>query len=1143
MSIFRRPLTWIVLALACVSAAFVAYRYFPRAFPLVALDIRMDRERALRSARELAAARDIGPASARQAASFGSAQDVQTFVELEGGGKEAFARLLREGLYSPYTWRVRHFKERETHEATFRFRPDGQPVGFAEKIREDAPGAALPGDWARAIAEDAAASAWQVRFAPLALVEQSQERRPAGRVDHTFAYERSDRRLGDGRYRLRLVVTGHRLTELTWFIKIPEGFSRRYDEMRAANSAIGIGSGIATLLLYGIGGVALGIFMLLRRRALLWRPALEAAIVIAALQWLAILNGWPLAWMGYDTAIAAREFALDFFARSLLAFVALTGMLALTFMAAEGLTRLAFGHHPQLWRLWRREAAASAEIAGRVVAGYLLVGLFFAYEVALYFAATRKLGWWTPSEALMHPDVLAYYAPWLAAIAPSLMAGVWEECLFRAVPLAGAALIGDRFGNRRLWIGAAMIVQAIVFGAGHAEYPTQPAYARAVELIIPSFFFGAIYLQYGLLPGIVLHYAFDVVWFALPLFVADAPGVIAQRVVVILLTLVPLLVVAWQRYRARSWTTLPDDLRNAAWTPPEAAPPAVVVARLVEPIAAHRHTARVIVAIGIVAAVAWLATATFRSPVPPLWITAERAAAIARDTLARQGFTPDAKWHVLPVAEAEAGPGHRFVWRVGGRRLYEALLGTYLPVPRWRVRVITFEGPVADRAEEWTVIISGAGEVRRVRHQLPEGRAGANVTEAAAREIAQRSARKWFGVPAERLREISVSPAKRPARTDWAFTFADRAAPKLPTGEARISVGVAGDQEADAYRFVHIPEQWERDQRRGELFRTIGRMVSGVAATALVLGGAIAGLISWSRRRFSTRVFLVTLVAVLVVSIAQAANDWPRTLARFSTAQPWPLQLMMLGLVPMVMAPIGAAFMGLVAGYAVQYAPASSRHGVSAGPPERRWTFLKGGAPPPPGALGVALGAASAGIAAVGPALVRTAPRAWPSYDGASTFLPAAAPLLQSLDTVISGVAVLLLVVALVDRWTDGWRDRRVMGTMLFATFGFGFGAMPALQAGVVPWLIAGLTATVLFQVLYVWVLRFDVAVLPVMLATIEVFKLVQHAIRRPYPGSVVGDILAALASAALAWLMLRLWDRVRIHTPEAEPVQTPAGL
>src|SRR6185295_7437718 len=223
----RNPLLWIALALFSIASAVFAWRYFPGAFPIVSLDLRMDRGAALGAARALASERHVGPSDAREAASFSLDESVQTFVELEGGGKPAFAALVADPLYSPYRWRVRHFKEREKHEATFDFAADGTANGFAERLQEDAPGAALAAPAARAIAESTATGAWHVDLAPYHAVEQSEDRRTGGRVDHTFVYERTDRTLGEGRYRLRLAVGGDSLTELAYFVKIPDAFSRR----------------------------------------------------------------------------------------------------------------------------------------------------------------------------------------------------------------------------------------------------------------------------------------------------------------------------------------------------------------------------------------------------------------------------------------------------------------------------------------------------------------------------------------------------------------------------------------------------------------------------------------------------------------------------------------------------------------------------------------------------------------------------------------------------------------------------------------------------------------------------------------------------------------------------------------------------
>ena len=217
----RKPVLWVLLAaLAVVSAGF-SWRYFTQAFPLLSVDIRMDRQGALARARQLASEQQLGPPDYRDAASFSLESEVQTFVELEGGGKPAFAELVGDNLFTPYRWQVRHFKERERREATFSFAPDGTPNGFIERLREDAPGAVLPEPDARGIAESAGRGAWRVDLAPFQPVEHSQERRIGGRLDHTFVYERPDRRLGEGRLRLRLTVSGDKLTEVTYFIKVP----------------------------------------------------------------------------------------------------------------------------------------------------------------------------------------------------------------------------------------------------------------------------------------------------------------------------------------------------------------------------------------------------------------------------------------------------------------------------------------------------------------------------------------------------------------------------------------------------------------------------------------------------------------------------------------------------------------------------------------------------------------------------------------------------------------------------------------------------------------------------------------------------------------------------------------------------------
>src|SRR5215471_15968204 len=279
----RRPLFWLMFAALSIAAAIFTVKNFSTAFPLVAIDLRMDRAEALRVARSEVEKNGWPPKDFDQAAEFSADQEVQNFIELEGGGKPELRRIVQQKLFAPYTWRVRQFKQGDAHETLVRFTPDCAPYGIVVKLPDQEKGANKPVEEARRIAEEAAVNEWKVDLTRYQLVESSLEVRPGGRADHTFVYERQDERPGDGRYRLRLVVGGDKLTELTHFVQIPEAFTRRYEQMRSANDAINAASSVAVFALYILGFCGIGLFFMVRRHWVLWRQPAVWAVFIALL--------------------------------------------------------------------------------------------------------------------------------------------------------------------------------------------------------------------------------------------------------------------------------------------------------------------------------------------------------------------------------------------------------------------------------------------------------------------------------------------------------------------------------------------------------------------------------------------------------------------------------------------------------------------------------------------------------------------------------------------------------------------------------------------------------------------------------------------------------------------------------------------
>ena len=221
-----------------------------------------------------------------------------------------------------------------------------------------------------------------------------------------------------------------------------------------------------------------------------------------------------------------------------------------------------------MWHLWSRDAGASRQTLGRTAGGYLFVPLELALVAAFYYATNKWFGWWQPSEMLSDPNILGSWAPALTPIAISLQAGFMEECVFRAIPLSLGALIGERYGRRTLGIALAFVLQALIFGGAHANYPGFPSYARLVELIVPSMIWALIFLRFGLLTTILLHAMFDLTLFAIPVFLVDAPFAFVQQALIGIAALVPLAIIAWRRIQAGAWGDLPDTLRNGAWQPP-----------------------------------------------------------------------------------------------------------------------------------------------------------------------------------------------------------------------------------------------------------------------------------------------------------------------------------------------------------------------------------------------------------------------------------------------------------------------------------------------------------------------------------------------------------------------------------------------
>ena len=160
----KKPLFWILLTISSVGGVLYFAENFDSAFPALSVNVKMDREMAIYEAEKLSKKYNWTPTEYSNAVSFDGDRNLQTFVELEGGGLDTFKMLYSDNIFYPYVWRVRHFQEKNPNEVSVWFTPEGKPYSFSQKLSEDEPGSAISRKDAYDIAMGSLKDDWYVNL-------------------------------------------------------------------------------------------------------------------------------------------------------------------------------------------------------------------------------------------------------------------------------------------------------------------------------------------------------------------------------------------------------------------------------------------------------------------------------------------------------------------------------------------------------------------------------------------------------------------------------------------------------------------------------------------------------------------------------------------------------------------------------------------------------------------------------------------------------------------------------------------------------------------------------------------------------------------------------------------------------------------
>ncbi|HEY6066915.1 MAG TPA: lysostaphin resistance A-like protein [Thermoanaerobaculia bacterium] len=883
-----RRFLFVCVGVIVIGAALTAL-LFKRAFPEASIEFRVNRSQARVLGEKFLADLKRPIAGNRFAGRFDVEEEPKVYLERE-------LKLERASRFygtdaKVWRWRMRWFRSGVKEEERVEITPRGDVAGFESVRREDAPGARLTKDEARALS---LAFLEKLGIAPGTLkpIEVSPVTRPK-RTDWNFVDEKRDFKMAEATVRYSTTVSGAEVTGFREVIHVPESWSRDYRRLRSKNLTAGTA---ATFGLFLTFVAMLGLLITkIVRRDVRWKLVAAFGTIAFVLALLSALNGIPLTLYEYDTASPLSSHLTRELVLGILGAIATGAGIAVIVAAAEPVYRERFPQHLSLSGMFSRRGLRTKRFFLSVVLGYALTAFFFAYQAVFYVVAAR-FGAWAPAET-PYSDLLNTALPWATVLLIGFLPAVSEEGISRMFSISFL----DSLGAGRF---LAVVIPAFIWGFGHAGYPNQPFYIRGVEVGLAGVLIGFLMLRYGVLPLLVWHFTVDATYTAFLLLRSANLYYVISGAIASGILLLPL-AVALVSYRKRGGFATEEGLTNGdeGFVP---APPSAALSREEAP--AVRPLPRRNLAVAAAAAVLFASSFLVPAHRPDSLVEDRagraRAEAIARRFLRVNGAAPE-RYHVVSYTgtgfpEDEevrrerpqdtgripgfSEPAARYVLARGGTPAFERLAKDHLPLAYWVVRFFQPE-----KKEEWKVLVDAARSrvvafVNPIEEAAP---AAAPPGSDAARSRAIAAAAK-LGYPARDYAAIDVGTQDRPKRTDTTVVLeSGRAA--VAEAKPRLTAVFHGPRLAALLPTIKVPESFLRDYSR----RSAADWIL-LAAKVVAIGGFVGiGVILFLRlvrsETFRWRRLVGPLLVAFVGVALALANSIPSLDRAYQTEQPYSL--------------------------------------------------------------------------------------------------------------------------------------------------------------------------------------------------------------------------------------------------------------
>ncbi|MFZ0821614.1 MAG: CPBP family intramembrane glutamic endopeptidase [Candidatus Acidiferrales bacterium] len=900
----RVLLIWILAGALSVG---VASRYFFQAFPEASIHFEVTRDQALDTARQFLSEQHAALNGYESTIVFNVDDNAKTYLERTVGLEQA--NQLISTQVSVWYWEARFFRPEQKEEYRVDVSPSGRLVGFEHIVEESRSGARLERDAALAIAANFLRAQDPARFTQFDYVpeEANLQERP-NRRDWSFTWELRGFRAPDSAqgapYRLTVGLQGDQVSNLDEFLKVPETWTRGYENLRSANTFITNVALIPYMLL--LGGAFWILYELSRRGVLRFAGSLWLGMIFAILFFLMTVNTWPIMRAGYDTNSSYSSWTVEQLMFAALLSIGEALLVTIAFAPGEALYRNDFPKFLRLGALRKIPALQSKEFFRSCVIGVSLAAVHIGYVVVFYLVG-KRFGVWAPQE-VSYDQETSSILPWLAPLVIGLYASASEEFLFRmfAIPFL------RRITKSRI---LAVVLPAFMWSFLHANYPQEPPYIRGIEIGIIGIVAGLVMLRWGILATLVWHYTVDATLGSLLLIRSANPYFRVSGALVAGAAFIPILH-AGVMYLRRGGFVVNEELLNAAeplQAPAEADVAAADQQSQPATSANYRAMSAKLIWTLILCGIAGILVIKFAST-PAIGsfvrtsLDSKQAAAEADDILREKHVDPS-KFHRAtafvsnfdPIAqEFQIDPlVNEFLRRKVGIESANRIYQSQVPQGFWRVRYFK-----SSEKEEYAVILQSSGQLYSVWHSLDERTPGAKLTKEEALARAESWLRSNRSIDFSQWELVEYSSEEKPDRLDHKFIWQNKSpVAGGPNPEdaayARMDLHVVGDEISIFFDYFKIPDDWRRQQEHGTLLKTLHAVWKGMLPAALIITMLVvyfrnlkrpeAASIPW--RKFAGW-SLWGLIAFAVLEITSI----PVTLQSYTTQLPFKVFLATIGI-------------------------------------------------------------------------------------------------------------------------------------------------------------------------------------------------------------------------------------------------------